>query len=368
MTISLPQLEGASTLTGSRIGTYQTCPRKHYYAYELGVRPDRQAHYFRLGGCVHLGLDARAKGYEQGDAITAAVAQYESLPTWANTDEKVHEWMIERETVARLLSGYFWWWERDDIRADIRPVEIIETEGAFEIPIRNPETGRATQSFTFAGKRDKIIQLADGRRAVMEHKTTGDDISPTSDYWRRLRLDSQISGYMLAAREHGHEVQTVLYDVIKKPTIAPKQIPLLDERGLKIVLDADGNRPTKANGEPYQSANSEKGWVLQTRLESPEEFGDRLTNDIADRPEYYFQRQEIPRLEADLEEFRVQLWQMQQQIRESQNAGRAFRNTSACIGRGRCEYLDICHQGIDLNQGIPAGYRRVTTVHEELSE
>jgi hypothetical protein len=378
MKIALPQLEGSNVLTGSRIGCFQTCPRKEFYSYGLGIRREVSAHYFRTGNAVHSGLDMRAKGHSQDEAIAAATSTYEQLPTWATTDEQKHEWAIEREIVARLLSGYFWYWEHDGVRPDLRVDQIIETEGPFEIAIRNPETGRASTSFNFAGKRDKIVKLGDGRLAVMEHKTTGDDIGVESDYWRRLRIDSQISGYMLAAKTQGHDVQTVLYDVIRKPTIAPKQIPLLDEQALKIVVDqATGERMLKSNikkdgtpgaghGEPYQAGNAEKGWILLTRVETPEEFGNRLTDDIAQRPEFYFARQEIPRLEADLDEFSTQLWQIQQQMRESYQKGRHFRNTSACIGKGRCEFLDLCHQGIDLSQGIPAGFRQVTTVHEEL--
>lgn len=370
--ISLPQLPGSNELTGSRISTYQTCPREEFYAYQLGIRREQTAHYFRMGSCFHLGLDLRAQGKSQDEAIAGAVATYDQFPHWATSEEAKHEWLIEREIVARLLSGYFWYWEREDIRPDIRPVKIIETEGSFNVPIKNPETGRATTSFSFSGKRDKIVELGDSRIAVMEHKTTSDDISPTSDYWLRLRIDSQISGYMLAAREQGYKVETVLYDVCKKPTISPKQIPVLDDDGFKVVVDtATGERVFNkkkegTDGDPRQSADKEKGWVLQARVEMPEEFGDRLTDDIAARPEHYYQRQEIPRLDADLEEFATQLWQIQQQIKESQAKGRAFRNTSACLKQRRCPYLDICHQGINMANGIPAGFRQVTTLHEEL--
>ena len=377
MTLSLPQLRGHDVLTSSRMATYRACPKKHYFSYVLGIRPARIADYFRLGGNFHVGLDLRAQGKTQGEAILGAVSPYEVVPGWADTDAKVHEWMIERETVARLLSGYFWYWERDGIRADIHPVEIIETEVAFNLPIRNPDTGRETQSFRVAGKRDKIVKLADGRLAVMEHKTCGEDIDPQSIYWKRLAIDQQISLYMLAAREQGHDVQTVLYDVTRKPGIEPKQIPILDEDKKKIVLDAQGQRVVKSNilkngtpgaghGEPYQGADKEKGWVLQTRIETPEEFGNRLTDDIANRPEHYYQRQEIPRLDADLKEFAHELWQMQQQINEAIKKGRHFRNTNSCTLRGQCEYLGVCSSFQSLANGVPEGFRQAASVHEEL--
>lgn len=380
MKITLPQIAGHDVLTSSRMSCYRTCQRKHWYAYTLGVRPEGIAHYFRLGHAFHLGLDLRSQGMEKSDAIAGAVATYENYPDWAKTEEQKHEWLIERETVMRLLLGYWWYWERAEIRPDLRVDEIIETEGSFRLPIRNPETGASSRTFDVAGKRDKIVRLGDGRVAVMEHKTTGDDLSPTSSYWKKLNIDQQISLYMLAAKEQGFEVSTVLYDAVRKPGIKPREIPVLDENGLKIVIDpATGERMFKVNikkngepgaghGEPYQSANAEKGWIVQTRIETPTEFGDRLTDDIAAFPEWYFARKEIPRLEMDLEEFKLELWQMSQQIRESQDKGRAFRNTSACLLRGECQYLGICHQGIDIAAGLPAGFRQTDTLHEELDQ
>jgi hypothetical protein len=379
MTIALHQLAGQGLLTNSRMRTYKTCNRKHYISYELGIRPDTEAKVFRLGGAVHLGLDRKCKGDDQDAAIGAAVASYEVLPPWANTDEAVGEWMCERETVAALLAGYFWRWGDDNSLANqlTGVAEVIASELAFELPIRNPETNKATPTFKVAGKIDKIVRLADGRLAVMEHKTCGESIEPASDYWKRLRIDQQISLYMLAARELGHDVQTVLYDVIRKPAIRPTQIPQLDAEGRKIVLDAEGNRCLKVNlkkdgtpgaghGEPYQSGNAEKGWTLSTRTETSQEFGERLLADITERPEFYFARQEIPRLDADLLEFRHELWQQAQAIRETQKTGRHFRNTNACTLMGRCQYFEQCTNSHDWTT-VPAGFVRVEDIHPELT-
>ena len=371
-TISLPQISGSNLLTNSRMSTYKTCPRKHYYRYEIGVRRDTDAKPLRMGSAVHLGLDLKCKGEEETAALLAATDSYDQFPLWANDEETQHEWLVERETVRRLLAGYWWRWGDD---ADIVS-EVIASEISFDLPIRNPETGGTSTVFRVGGKIDKIVRLRDGRIAVMEHKTCGEDLGPDSDYWKRLRIDQQISLYMCAAREMGHDVQTVLYDVIRKPSIAPKQIPVTDEQGLKVVVDQNGERVLKQNikkngepgvghGEPMQSGNTEKGWTLLTRTETPEEFGERLSNDMVERPDFYFARQEIPRLDSDLEEFRFELWQQQQAIRASQQHGRHFRNTSACLVMGRCEYLDQCHNGIDV-ANIPSGFVRVADLHPEL--
>lgn len=313
-------------LTHSRMACARTCLRKHYFAYELGIRKDRSSQPLRLGAAVHVGLDLLAQGKTTDEAVQTACADYEVVPDWV---QEVEEWMVEREIVARIITGYAWRWSKDE-------AEVVATEIEFDLPIRNPETGRETPTFRVAGKIDKIIRR-DGRLMVREHKTCGQDISAGSDYWQRLRLDQQISLYMLAARTLGHEVVSVEYDVIRKPSIRPKKL-------------------TKS-----ESA------LTGCERETVEMFGERFTNDIAARPEFYFARVEIPRLEADLIEFEHELWAQQLQIRDCQKTGRWFRNTAACLAPFACEYLPICANNIDPAQGVPTGYVQLSWTHPELS-
>ena len=181
-------------------------------------------------------------------------------------------------------------------------------------------------------------------------------------------IDSQISIYWAAAHAKGHAIETTIYDVIRKPTIAPRQIPLLDSDGIKIVLDANGDRATKKDGSPRQSADSKLGYVMQTRQETPTEYGERLTLDIGQRPDFYYARQEIPRLQADLDEGAWDVWQTAKMIRECQKFNRWPRNTSACVGFGRCQYFKLCTGGYDPQSSeTPDGFVVVDNVHPELS-
>jgi len=306
-----------SLITHSSSVCYKTCPRKYFYQYIMTIRKSVESTPLRIGKAVHLGLDLWAVGTDPQESITRAVASYEVLPEWANTEELVYQWMIEREKVARLLSGYFWRWGEVEEK-------IIQSERAFEVDLLNPDTGRPSSNYNLAGRIDKIIETAGKRLAIKEHKTCSEDISNDSDYWLRLRIDQQISQYMTAARRLGYDVETVIYDVIRKPTIGPLTIPLLDEDGLKIVVDESGERvyldaKGKSEPKPRQSGDSKKGWSLQTRKQTPQEYGERLTDDIAIRPEYYYAQREIPRLNSDLEEFEYEAWDLQKQIQEAKN-------------------------------------------------
>jgi len=346
-------------LTHSQIQTTMTCPRKGYLAYALGLRREVDAKPLRIGRAVHEALELAGKGMFESDAILQAVA-----PDTAFGDGDSFSREIERQTAMRMLATYFWYW-----RAKTAELGILETEHVFEIPIVNPDSGRTSRTYTLAGKIDKIVGLPDGRLAVMEHKTTSSDLDITGDYWRRLRIDSQVSIYYLAAKQRGYNINTTLYDVMRKPGIQPKQIPLLDEAGLKIVLDENKLRVFKKDGLPRQSGDAGRGYVLQTRTETPEEFGDRLALDMAERPDWYFCRREVVRTADDIEDARHELWQYTKTLRDCERYGRWPRNTRSCIGFGRCPYFDLCVDHVDVESGgVPDGYMVVDDVHQELIE
>lgn len=360
-----PVAEPVQTLTHSSMQCYKTCPKKFKLAYEIGLRRHETTRALRFGTVFHDGLDCLAKGLRVDDVIENITRRYITTdqPQYMST----HDWEVECETVCALLRGYAWRWTNE-------PLEVIATENGFCVEIINPETKAAARNFHNSGKIDKIVRLPDGRLAIMEHKTTAGDINPQADYWRRLRLDTQISNYFIGApailEKLGvmEDVATVLYDVIRKPGIAPRQIAELDEQGRKIVLDAEGNRPLKKDGEPYQSANAEKGWTLQTRVETAHEFGARLITDIYERPDFYYQRMEIARLASDLVEFEGELWDIQKTIREAQKHDRFPRNTAACLAPFKCPYFDLCCSGWRCDNPVPEGFVIVSNVHPELEK
>ncbi len=353
--------DGRNLLTHSRMASAKTCLRKHWYEYELGIRADRDGQPLRMGGAYHLGLEELGKGHDLHAAICAVRMNYANVPEWVRD---IDDWRTEEETVVRMICGYVWRWQEQE--GGLFGGEVVATELPFEIPIVNPETGRSTPTFKLAGKIDKIIRLPDTRLAVGEHKSTGQSsIEPDNDYWKRLRMDHQITIYLHAARTLGYDVKTVLYDVAKKPGIKRGVIPLLDINGLKIVLNADDNRVLTKQGKPRQTGDKDKGYVLQTRPETPAEFGERFNADIAARPDWYFQRQEIARTEGEIEEFRHELWQTQQLLRDCQRNGRWFRNTGACLSPFRCPYFPCNMLDIDT---VPEGFVQLNYVHPELKE
>jgi hypothetical protein len=342
-------------ITNSRKGCNDLCRKKHYWSYEIGLRRKDAAKALRMGSNWHEALDGLKQGKSSDEVVAVLRDAYADIP-----EGYAEEWSFEFVTLHRLLLMYQWRWHDSGI-------EVLATEQSFRLPLVNPATGKPSVLFDFAGVIDGIVRMEDGRLAVMEHKTLGEDHGPDSDLRRRLRIDHQISFYVDAARMLGYAVDTVLYDVTRKPSIKPTPVPERDEAGCKIVLDSGGHRVwTKDGKKPRQTASTKDGWVLQTRPMTPDEWGDKLTADIVERPDWYFARIEIPRLDDEIEEACHELWQVQKTIRESQLTGRWFRtvNRNTCPF---CEYFELCSCKFDPTSGaVPEGFEYVSNKHPEL--
>ena len=319
-------------LTHSRMACAKSCMRKHQYRYDMGLIPDNDATALRIGSAIHYGIEQWCKGVDPEKVIADVFDKYAVKPISMNDDA----FDIEKVTVQCLLSGYMWYYSNDEI-------EHIEVEKSFSLPLINPETGASSRTFTLDGKRDGVIRM-NGRLFVKEIKTTSDDINDGSNYWLRLRCDQQISLYILAARLEGLEPEAVLYDVIRKPSIRQCKATPVDKR-----------KYTKEN----------KLYANQREFdETPEEFKARLWEDITERPEFYFQRREIPRLHDDLEAFKYEAWQIADMLRKGYN----FRNVSRSTC-DFCEFKSICLQSITVNPAAPpAGFTIAKNINPELED
>lgn len=341
-------------ITHSRQKSFKACRKQHHYAYELGLRRIDDAKALRMGSAFHDGVEQIGKDQPLETVCEAVRTHYERCPQFITP----LEWAYERETVLRLVCAYQWRWQNDSL-------SYVAVELPFALPLVNPATGKPARWCDRGGKIDAIVRLEDERQAVKETKLLSDDISQDSDLWRLMRIDEQISLYVTAARDLGYPVETVLYDVARKPTIKPGRVPVLDELGAKIVLDAHGDRVKTERGVWRQTGDKERGYVLQERPMTAEEWGEKLTADIGDRPEFYFQRHEIARLDQDLDAYRAELWDVQIQIRDAQKHNRHYRTVSknSCVW---CPYFALCTSGKELGATAPEGFEFVSDKHPEL--
>jgi len=251
------------------------------------------------------------------------------------------------------------------LRNNFSGYTILGVETEFVFPLINPETESPSRTFSEAGKMDVLAKDEQGRVWVIEHKTTSESLAPDSDYWTRLRMDSQCSKYFLAAMMQKHDVAGVIYNVARRPLHQLRQIPMLDAEGFKQVFDASNQRVMCANGKkPRETADAEKGYTLLTRTETLDEFYERIRADIVERADEYFGRREVPRLSTDLIEYMSDAWSASQQILYFRSRGLWPRNTEACSAFGVCEFFDLCSGRASVD-GI--AYAKATTVHRELA-
>lgn len=340
-------------LTHSSTSTFKVCRKRYWFTYEIGLRRDIDAKALRMGSVYASALETNSST----DAAATVMQRYAHKPEPLDQ----HAWDLERETVAETASCYFWRWASPGIK-------YLAKEFSFELPLINPETGRASKTFRVAGKMDGVVVLEDTRNAVMENKLQSESLDAESDLWRRLRIDHQITMYVMAARRLGYDVATVLYDVARKPTITAGDVPLLDEDGMKIVMYTDGKRVHTNKGKPRQTGDKAKGYLLQTRPMAPEEWAEKLRNDIGRRPEWYYARTEIPRLDNDIAEFERELWDIAKVIRDAQLHDRFYRtcNRDTC---SLCPYFELCSAKHDPRMdAVPEGFFITTNLHPELGD
>lgn len=312
-------------ITTSEVRCFRRCAREHHFSYRLRVRPTYQADALRFGTLFHIGLESWWKSVDLASASAIMRA-------------KEPRSFLETAKADALLTGYHHRWKDE-------PIEVLAVEAQFDTALVNPETGKPSQTYRLGGKIDAIAKLADGRIAVVEHKTASEDVTIGSDYWKRLRLDAQVSNYLAGARSLGFDATTCLYDVIKKPTFRP--------------LKATAEIKYRKDGQP----NAGQRLVDQT----PEEYGARIIEDIAEAPDKYFSRAEVVRLDTEREEAAFDLWQTARQMRESELAQRYPRNPDSCIRYGRtCSYFGVC-SGQDSLENTTL-FRKAEDAHEELVE
>lgn len=388
-------------ISHSEIQCHQRCPREHYYRYELRRRPDVEEAPLVFGKLIDESLQA----WWQSGSLHGMIARLDDIVE------------VERDRVAKggkrrfdmfdavkaraLLLGY-------DARWANEPYEVLRVQPMFRTAVLNPTTGRPSSTFELGGKLDVLVRdIRTGEIAIVETKTTSDDIAMTSDYWRSVSVtDPQVSTYYKGAREILREMgisgdpARCIYDVIRKPTIKPYRATPLESRKYtepkkKKCPECRKKNPTHAAPHTFDVKDGEltlkamdsaiepipgevtcldgeitidPGGRLYANMrdvdETPDEYYLRLLADIKDRPEFYYARGDVVRLEQDEIDHSHDLWHTARIMREMQLAGRAPRHLGSCKRYGRfCNYFPVCSRLVSI-ETFPVAEEK----HEELKE
>jgi hypothetical protein len=320
--VSLP------VLTSSERRCFQSCKRKHYIRYRLLKRALHAPESLRFSGALYRGVHAWWHAAQRGDdRLACALA--------ALRDDQATDPMdpFDLAKAEALMTGY-------DARWSTAPIEVLAVEVEFTSPIVNPDTGKESRTYALGGTVAAIARLADGKVYVVDHRTTTESIDEGSEYWQRLRLDSQVSDDIVGARSLGYDVAGCYYDVIAKPRLSPLEATPLEKR-----------QYTKKDGRLYAGQRETD--------ETPYEYRARLDASIAENAERYYARAIAPRAEEEETEAALDTWNTARDIREADLALRHPRNPDACKGWGQlCEFFAVCTREVDVNDAAVFGTGR----------
>lgn len=287
--------------------------------------------------------DARTHPEAEGDAVNEPLQR---------ALDRINEFTVGGDESQQLIAakcrglirGY-------DARWRDAPWRALAVEQFVESGLYNVDTERSSRTFRMGGKIDVIAEL-DGRQYVFDHKTTSQDIAdPNAPYWRQLVVEGQASHYMLLQWVNGVKAHGAVWDVVRKPQTRPKKIT----KAVSKVMIQQGTYC----GIPVPRSK---------RLLEQEDFDlyeIRLAQDCTvERPEHYFQRRPIPRLDDELIEYARELWEHGQEIQHARRNDRHARNSGACMMyNSPCKFLGICsgHDSPDSDK-----WQRRQQVHPEL--
>lgn len=252
--------------------------------------------------------------------------------------------------------------------------KVLGVEQEFFMPVINPSGGQSNK-FIAAGKLDVLLYDPSIKKSVvLEHKTTDSDIGPSSPYWLVLNFDSQVNKYSLAALNHTGELPGyTIYDVMRKPGLLPLgKRKVLDEDGKPIVWDIGGGQRSwigkPDTGRWRLSEDKDKGFVFLTEEENPDQYGQRIYNELIENPDKYFAQKRVYLSGQDYVDYGKDQWDIGQEMAFAEMSGAYPRNPKACNLYNRsCQFLGLCSRTKPQSDYVakPAPHRELSVQPQE---
>lgn len=361
----------SNLLTASRLRTFRACPYKHHLMYDEGWRPVSVAEPLLVGTLAHAALEAYWLSLKHDPLARpedrAAIA-VEAMDRAAEKVPEDDERLPRLEAMRQLVWRYALVYGADDLAR----YEVLAVEVPFTLPLMNPATGGTSRTWLTAGKIDAVVREKHGAKRVLvvEHKTTSESIDDgdAGSYFRRLAMDAQVSAYYLGAEKAGIVPTGCLYDVLRKPAQRISAIPVLDENGQKVVLDAAGQRVRTKDGKKWrETGDSAAGYVVQTRPETVEEYGKRVADVLAAEPLAFLQRRDVARTDGDLADYLSETWTYGRIIAEQAKDARHPKNPDECHRFNVCPFWEHCAYKVNMADH-PERWQKVDDVHPELPQ
>ncbi len=301
-------------LTNSARSSFLNCRRKYQYSYVYGLAPRKPSIPFLVGGLYHNALDRAYTNRFNIDLkaerrVAEKACEKASRAPGLSSEESDKIW-TQSSIVMGLLTGY----QKLYMKQDKERWEVIEAEGAFDVPLPN--------GWRYRGKTDLVVREKKTKAVVLvEHKTTG---RLDAGYIAKLPLDNQILGYIWAKNKEKLGIRKVVYNVAKKP-------------GIRL-----------------------------TQKESLKDFCKRLENEYLSNPGAYYYRETLTFEQKDVDNFATEMFKFVDEVDRCQDTKHYYQNTGQCTAMGVCPFMNLCVSGV--TEDNLRMFRVKARAHEELPE
>ncbi len=324
-------------LTYSALNTFRNCPRKYKNRYLDNLRPRERAEALSFGSVIHAAIELWYRSPDSESRLPDVLAYIDDA--FENRVVDLNQ-MVQWHLASAMIRGYAQRYATEEF-------EIVEVEKEFVGEIRNPDTGRQSQTFRIAGKVDGIVRCHDGLY-LLEHKTAS---TVDASYLDKLWTDTQIALYCYYLRELGYPIVGVIYNVLLKSRLKQGKGETQEEYEVRHAELAAKNKSGKSTAKRQMP-------------ETDDEFQARLTEWYS-RPEA-FHREFIYLSEDRLAMLQDEVWEITQQYLDARRRGKWLLNTSNCFSYQRpCEYLAYCQSG--FNPNVADNLYEIALPNEELS-
>ena len=335
--ITQTEANDKTQLTYSALNTFRNCPRKYKNRYLDNLRPRERAEALSFGSVIHTAIELWYRSPDTESRLPDVLAYIDDAFENRVVDpNRLVQWHL----ATAIIRGYAERYATEEF-------EVVEVEKEFVGEIRNPDTGRQSQTFRIAGKVDGIVRCHDGLY-LLEHKTAS---TVDASYLDKLWTDTQIALYCYYLRELGYPIVGVIYNVLLKSRLKQGKGETQEEYEVRHAELAAKNKSGKSTAKRQMP-------------ETDDEFQTRLTEWYS-RPEA-FHREFIYLSEDRLAMLQDEVWEITQQYLDARRRGKWLLNTSNCFSYQRpCEYLAYCQSG--FNPNVADNLYEIALPNEELS-
>ncbi len=335
--ITQTEANDKTLLTYSALNTFRNCPRKYKNRYLDNLRPRERPEALSFGSVIHTAIELWYRSSNTESRLRDVLAYVNDAFENRVVDPNL---MVQWHLATAMIRGYAERYATEDF-------EVVEVEKEFVGEIRNPDTGRQSQTFRIAGKVDGIVRCHDGLY-LLEHKTAS---TIDASYLDKLWTDTQIALYCYYLRELGYPIVGVIYNLLLKSRLKQGKGETQEEYEVRHAELAAKNKRGKSTAKRQMP-------------ETDEEFQARLTEWYS-RPEA-FHREFIYLSEDRLAMLQDEVWEITQQYLDARRRGKWLLNTSNCFSYQRpCEYLAYCQSG--FNPNVADNLYEIALPNEELS-